>query len=221
VEAPKTFSIGEALSFAWRAASKNIGLFLVIIIMMVLLDACGVAFGVIAQEGDSHRLRLIAQVLHFAVQMPLGLWVWAGLVAASIRLASGQGIELEDFFPALGPVLRYWMGSFLWCLLVLVGTLCLVVPGILLGLQFQFVPYLMLDQGLGWQAAFERSSRMTAGEKAKLFGYAWVCLGVLLLGLLACCVGVFWALICLQIATASIYRTLLVRADAAAGKSVS
>lgn len=59
--------------------------------------------------------------------------------------------------------------------MVVVGLLFLIVPGIYLGLKYQFFGYLIVDRGMGPFEALKESGRLTEGAKTDLFVF-WLSL---------------------------------------------
>lgn len=74
-------------------------------------------------------------------------------------------------------------------------TLLFIVPGVIKGLEYFLVPYLLTENpNLSKDRAFEISKQTMEGEKWDLFVLQLSFLGWFLLGLLACCVGTYGVL---------------------------
>ncbi len=72
-------------------------------------------------------------------------------------------------------------------------SLLFVIPGIIKGYEYYLIPYLLAENpNLPKDRAFEISRRAMDGEKWKLFVLELSFIGWYLLGLLACCVGMFF-----------------------------
>ena len=83
-----------------------------------------------------------------------------------------------------------------------------LVPGIIIAMGLAFVPYLVVERGLGPIDAIKESWRITKGHKWQLFLLVLALLGINLLGLLALVVGIFVAIPVTMIAFVHAYRTL-------------
>lgn len=97
-----------------------------------------------------------------------------------------------SFSRRLGPMFwRNLWGMLLMNLKVLLWTLLFIVPGIVAGYRYYFVPYLLADDDtLTIQEAFEQSAAMTDNRKFDLFVYdlsfvGWAFLVVLTAGIAA------------------------------------
>jgi len=212
-EQPKGFLIGEALGFAWDSAVKHLGLMVGIAALLFILDLFGGGFEFVAKKADATWIKAVAEALRLTLVFPVTYWLTAGIIVIALKLVSGEEPRFEDLFPGLRKTWAYFWGSLVLGLVFVFGLLLLIVPGIILALRYGFGPYLMLDKGLPLREAFELSARMTEGQKGHLFGYGFVCLGVMIVGCCACCVGVFWSVLLVQIASVFIYRKLLAQTD--------
>ena len=83
--------------------------------------------------------------------------------------------------------------SILLGLMVMVGLLLFIVPGIWLGLKYGQAMTALVDRNCGVIEAFKCSSKITEGHKAKLMLLGSAALGIILAGLLALVVGVVFA----------------------------
>jgi hypothetical protein len=75
---------------------------------------------------------------------------------------------------------RFWQlfaGSIVYGLMVLVGLVLLIVPGILLAARYFAIPAVIMIEGAGVPAAMSRSVKLTDGSTGRtiaIFGTAWV-----------------------------------------------
>jgi uncharacterized membrane protein len=86
--------------------------------------------------------------------------------------------------------------------------LALIIPGIILSMGLAFVPYLVVDRGLGPIEAIKESWRITKGHKWQLLLLFLALLGLNLLGLVALLIGIFVTVPITMLAFAHAYRTL-------------
>ncbi len=98
--------------------------------------------------------------------------------------------------------------------MVIVGISMFVIPGVFIHLRTRFVPYLILDEGLGPMSAIRESFELTEGVALKILainagGWAGVILGVIPFGL-----GICPALILWDLTLTSLYQAVLEREEA-------
>jgi hypothetical protein len=91
-----------------------------------------------------------------------------GIFANVIRLASHRGFSLKAFLPDLPVILNYIVGMFLLTLIVGIGLLLLIIPGIVLGVKFNLVPFLIVDKQMNFLEAMKESWTLTNGHLADI-----------------------------------------------------
>ena len=110
-------------------------------------------------------------------------------------------------------VLKYLAASILLAIVVGVGLLLLIVPGIILGLMFMFTTFIVIDRGRGPIEAM-RQPPFTRGFKWQLLGLGLLLALINLGGLLALGVGLLVTVPVTLLAFAYAYRVLSSRAGA-------
>ena len=78
-------------------------------------------------------------------------------------------------------------------------------------IKFSLWPYFVVDKGLGPVRALKASSRTTYGVKAELFGFQIICMLIMILGYICLVLGVLAAYPITLVASALVYRHLLVQ----------
>lgn len=203
-ERGQAFSIEEALRFGWKTTRANLK-------PLLLLGLAGAFLGLLNQAlaspgpGDGLRglMLLFVQVLQAALVM---VWIHTALL-----LHDGQKIEWPRPSSLAGDFLTFLLTWVLYGLLVGVGLVLLIVPGVIWGLKFGFSGYLVVDKKLDPIEAFRESNRLTRGVKGRLLELALVLLGVNILGAIALGVGLFITVPTTFIAAAYVFRRLQAR----------
>ncbi len=111
----------------------------------------------------------------------------------------------EVFF---GKAFRYLLASLLYAIIVVLGFLLFIIPGIYFSLKYQFFAYFIVDKNAKVMDSFKMSAKLTDGVKGKLMGLGFASIGVMILGILALLVGIIPASIVISLATAYVYETL-------------
>ena len=205
---PKKFDISEAVQFGWDTTKSNIGFFIGLLIVMGLIEYVPDIIAVIIEE-DAPILSIIIQIASFALSMIIGM----GLIKICLRFCDGEKGEFSDLFSCYPLFFNYLIGSILYWLIILVGLILLIIPGIIWAIQFQYYSYLIIDRGLGPIDALKKSSEITKGVKWDLFVLSIV-LGVInLLGLICLVVGLFATIPTTMVAIAFVYRKLLAQTE--------
>lgn len=203
------FSIGGVLSFAWRAIWDNVALLVVLALATALVD--GVVSIIL---GDILRTQVLERLASYAVGAVIGI----GWVTILLEIADGKKPVFNDFFNRLDMFLPYLIVSVLLSLMVGIGFIFFIVPGVYLALRFGFASWSVVDRSANVGDAFGISSRITQGVKWQLFGLALASLGIIIIGAIALVVGLLVAGPMVGIAWARTYRLLMTRAGLMPGR---
>lgn len=193
--------IEYCLARAWRLTLRHFGLIVGVVLLSWVISGifsvlCDLAFGVSSwtetgQPGPGWQGRLaISQLL----QQLLGIYLGLGIVRLGLNIAGGEKASVGDLF-SQGSV--FWRGvgaTFLYYLLVVVGLIALIVPGIYLAIRFGYFQVALVDRNLGVFESFEYSSRLTKGNKWRLFLLGLLVVLIMFAGLLALVIGLLWAM---------------------------
>jgi uncharacterized membrane protein len=134
--------------------------------------------------------------------MTVGAFFTVGLLRVCLDAARGKPVRFATLFLGGDRFLAMIGLYFLMTLLIGLGFVLFIVPGIILAFGWSFAPLFVVDANLGPVAAMRASWYATAGQKGKLFGFGLLSIGVALLGLIACGIGVVPATSLLYVAWA-------------------
>jgi len=132
--------------------------------------------------------------------------LYGGYVLVLIKHFRGSVIEFDDLFDIDRRWIYYAFLAIVKGLLVLLGFLCFIIPGIYLAIRWSFAEILVLDQGMRPVEALRASSKMTEGIRWKLFALFIVVFFMNILGLLMLGVGVVVASLIATFAIIYIYE---------------
>lgn len=115
--------------------------------------------------------------------------------------------NIEDMFKGFNNSYLAALGSSLLVMIyVFVGFFLLIIPGIIWGIQYSMVPFIIADNpNCGGNEALVRSRKMMYGHKWKYFRFTLRVIGIILLGYITCGVGLLWAIPWIMVATAKFY----------------
>jgi uncharacterized membrane protein len=91
---------------------------------------------------------------------------------------------------------------------IVLGTLLLIVPGVILAFGWSMAPFYVIDAGLGPMSALRMSWGATKGQKGKLFGLAMLSAAIGFGGLFACGVGIIPAFCVVYVAWAIVFTRI-------------
>ncbi|MDA3879595.1 MAG: hypothetical protein PF436_04340 [Prolixibacteraceae bacterium] len=101
------------------------------------------------------------------------------------------------------------VASLLVTIIVIVGFILLIIPGIIAACRLFMVPYLVMDKQMGGIEAIETSWQMTRGYGFTIFGLGVTSFFIFIGGLLLLIVGVFPALILINASFATLYQAIV------------
>jgi uncharacterized membrane protein len=201
--------VGETIDRGWNTFKKWVAL---------LIGAQLVVYGVPAfmewvggvQSGDGGEPGFLMSIAIWVATVTLQL----GIVNVYMKLRDGMAAEFADLFTIFPRAWVYLVSSFISHVAIFLGLLLFIVPGIIVAIRLNFIPYLILDENIGPIAALQRSWELTRGYTLDLFLYYLLLFAINILGLIALCVGLFVSIPVTGIAVADMYRVLKERESA-------
>jgi len=197
----------------------------------------GIIYAVITSPGRTHDASNVGDVLFGDVLLGTGLFgllfsfgllgvvifayhlliagpVEYGTASAYLKAARGDKLEVKDMFAAFQ---NYWnavLANMLVGIIVLVGFILLIVPGIIFACKLAFVHYLVVDQKMEAIEAVKESWRLTNGHTWQVFLIGLMAIPISIAGLLCFGVGIFVAMMWVSLAFASLYHAVSLSAEA-------
>ncbi len=188
----KQFTYKELLTFGWNTFKQH-AWFLVALTFLYFLISFIVA--------DISVIRDIVSML-----------MSIALTAVALVLVDGHSSRYSDLlapFKTYKVTLHYFLASILYMLIVLVGLILLILPGVYLLVRLQFFAYLLVEhENMGVIESLKKSMEMTKGKFWSLFGFGLVFILINIAGFIALGVGLFITIPVTCIAYARLYRKL-------------
>lgn len=208
------FSYKEALNFGWEGVKNNlvffIGLFLLVIGLNIVPSIVGAILQAIGGKSGSFFIVLLVFVISI-IGIIIELLTSIGIFNVSLNYYDSGTVKIGDFFSKWGLIGQYVMCTLVYGVIVLIGCILLIVPGIIWSIKYQFAPLLVVDKGMGAMDAIKASGDMTSGYKWDLFIF-WIVLVVInVIGALALLIGLFVTIPISWLAYIWVYRKLLNR----------
>ncbi len=193
--------IGSCIVRAWELVKQNfwpvVGItFLVVIAMNVITQGIGLISRASMQEMINNRqinpVGVMLSLLAWTISLPVQTVFTGGLYMYYLKLIRGQEAGISDAFSgltsALGPLALLGLVQ---GLLVLLGIVPCLIPGIYLSVAWIFATPLVIDRQIGFWDAMELSRKVVSRHWFTMFALMLV-VGLLgICGLLACCIGLF------------------------------
>ena len=199
----KDVPISGAFTFGWETFRNNV-LFLVGVTIAVALINSVLEitdnYGPVEYGYFGFVIYVIAMLVNAVVEL--------GLIAIMLAFRDGRMPEFVDLFNRAPLVFHYIAATILYGVMVLVGLVFLIVPGIYLAVRFGYYGYFIVDEEVGPIEALKKSSDLTEGVRMDLFLFGALLIGLNILGLLALFVGVLVTVPMSHLACAHVFRHL-------------
>jgi uncharacterized membrane protein len=160
----KQFSRGEALQFGWDVVKNNIGFFIRLMIVVFVILVLPYANIFIKERIVSlffSIVQIVLEIILIILQM--------GLIKIALKFCDNEKSTFADLFSSYPLFFNYLIGSILYVVIIGVGLILFIIPGIILAIQFQFFSFFIVDRGLSPIEALKKSSEITKGIKWDLF----------------------------------------------------
>lgn len=207
--APKrsqSFSKKEAIDFGFDIAKKNVIFFLSVFAILII----GNILINIVQHFVTQQNQLLLVFVITIFKTIFGLVTGMGLIKISLEFVDKKKPEVSDLFYTKSLV-NYFLVSLINGIIVVLGFILLIVPGIIFSIKLQYATYLVVDKNMGVVEALKKSWEMTKGVKMNLFLLDLLFIGINILGVLALLVGLIITVPLTMVASAFVYRKLLAR----------
>jgi uncharacterized membrane protein len=208
----------RSIRYGWNKARIWVWAFLPAVLLQWVLNST-LTWRENAQGGQSLHLwwhdlgtqwqgLVIAAVVLSIVGYIVSVWIRMGVINGSVKAARGEDVTAADFFLSWKNVGRFILATLMYGLIVGVGVVLLVIPGVIRALRYSMYGHYMVTQGAGPVEALRMSATATDGHSSELFGLCFVSLGVIILGALCLVVGLVWAIPAVDIAWSAVFLEL-------------
>jgi uncharacterized membrane protein len=193
--------IGHCISRGWELVKNNfwptVGTTTLVLLLMGAINQVFGLFshsainGMIVQHQFS-PVGIFVVVLVTIISAPVYTIFTAGLFRFYLKLIRGEKAAIGDAFSGFGPQLgQLTLLSLVQIVLLLVGYLLCVIPGIYLAVAWYFAIPLVIDKGLGFWEAMELSRKLVNKHWFVVFAFLIVYGLLALAGIVACFIGIF------------------------------
>lgn len=224
----KTLDIGDLINQAWDLTKKHFPMFLLLLIL-------GQAIGSLPSYG--YYSENIMAILNDGVPMTEEEWLqhyvstsghgsiiflyivaafggsYVSLVTSRILkdAIEGKKVDLTAQLKESFNYFFFFVGAHIvYSFSMVLGLVCLILPGIYLGIRWMFVPFIAANhREIPFSEVFYRSWQMTKGHFWKLVLLGIVVVGINLVGFACCCVGLFVSCIISTMMYGLAYKALL------------
>lgn len=200
----KNFSISQCFSVGWVRFKEHPWFFIGLnLLLWVVAGISGYLTDIVYVDIEPTRslTDLLCTVFYY--------WVMFGFIALTLRAIDRETLSWDQFLKMDRRFISYVIGLLLYGVMVIIGMIAFIIPGIYLAIRYGFFWYGIIDGHKGVMESFQESARITDGVKWQLILFALASMGVIFLGMLVLGVGVLVAIPVTMLASAHLYRVLL------------
>jgi len=197
------FSINGAIKFGWQITKRHFWFFVAVIIISILLNMIPEFIAGMFEE-NARILSMILNILSWAISIVVQM----GLFKIALKFCDDEQVVISDLFSCIPLFIKYVFGAILYGLIVFVGMILLIIPGVIWAMKLQYFSYFIIDKKLGPVEALKESSRITTGIKWDVFAFCSLLIVINLIGFLCFVLGLFVTIPMTLVAYAFVYRTL-------------
>lgn len=204
-------AIGDTLSEAWNLSKGKKGtVWLGVLLYFVAYMAISLVATLVTgqsftdPQANVGAAGLIANLIILVASAPLA----AGLIMIGVKIARGEQVSGTEVFAHFDKVLPLAVGMVLMYLLMTLGFILLILPGIYLAIAYVMMLPLIVDKNLGPWQALETSRKAVTKHWFPIFGFMIVLMLLYIAGFLALVIGLIWAIPTLSIAYGILYRNM-------------
>lgn len=131
-----------------------------------------------------------------------------GVSFSYLKAARGDKLEIKNMFEAFN---NYWnavLANLLVGIIICIGFILLIVPGVIFACKLAFTPYLVVDRKMEVIEAIKGSWSMTNGHAWEVFLIGLLAIPILIAGLICFGVGVIISIMWIRMALASLYYSV-------------
>lgn len=149
-----------------------------------------------------HVVELFQTIYYFTVASVFSY----GVVSVFLKVVRKEEFVFEDIFNGFKTYSRAFLSNLLYTLIVVVGLVLLIIPGLFLACRLIFIPYLIMDKKHSVMDSIKISFYMSKGYFWTIFGMGILSFFVIILGLVLFGFGILISLVWIYTAFAVFYN---------------
>ncbi len=191
----KTFSKEAIIQEAFDILEKNLGFLFLLLFISFVIPAIPSLYIMIPFQlhPPANKAELIKAIEKFnelaMLYSPiiLTMVIWSYITMAGVfykiplNLIRKIPVKLSQMFTNFSTIIRLLLGYLLVGIIVTIGAIFLIVPGVYLSIRFQLFAFLIVDKNLGVIESLKESWRLTEGKVGNLFVLGLILMGIFFL----------------------------------------
>ena len=202
----KKIEMSKALKKGWEVVKANWKEIVLFTLVAMIVRSVP---GAVANWVD--RIGILAFLLR-AIGWVVGLWVEMRLIQAALSWHKGSMVKVsflwDDMEKDKQQFIQFMIASVVFGILVMIGMVLLVVPGVILALMMGMYAFLVVEKNMKGIDALKASKELTKGARWQLLGFGLLLLLLNMLGAVALLVGLLVTMPMSMVAGVEVYKQL-------------
>lgn len=212
---------GDSIRYGWESVKQNLGFCITASLMLVAVGLGAYLIPMVlvfaGASGDgSVGIVLIGILLMTVASVLAGAFIYMAGINLGLIFCDGRVPEYSDMRNNSSRYGQLVIGTLVYMLMVTIGSIFCVFPGIYLGIRYFFYPFLIVDQDMDAMDAIRAAGELTRESMVETFGFLLAIYVLNLVGSLLCGIGLLVTVPITMIALSYVYRVLLAGKNAAA-----
>ena len=209
-QAPQSTGIvSGSLSDGWVAFKKRPGLLIGMLIAFYILNYFSL-YLFMALTGENVQQASGGFLTFQLILAIINMTLFAGYTYTALNIIRGEQVSFATFFSGFPKILTIAVSFIIAMLIIYVGLLLLIVPGLIIAFGFSQILIMIVDMDYGPFEAIKKSWRMMRGYKFSYFLLILAMAGINLLGALALVVGLLVTIPLSYATMAAFYNRLMI-----------
>jgi len=225
VQGDYDFSIGSVLSEAWAKTNGckgvfNLSFFYYFLVVIVLMMGIGMVTAVLFSAGDmgatpdqigAGQMPAGMMIMQFAIQFGVNLIVLPmvmGLMMIGIKRSVDAPISAGMIFKYFSKMIPLFITMLMVYIMVVIGLLLLVLPGIYLMIAYYMAMPLVVEKGMSPWQAMETSRKAITHRWFSVLGLFIVMAIIVSISVIPLGIGLIWTVPMMMMAFAILYRNM-------------
>lgn len=196
------FTISEVLQASWAALKSQIWILVGLFIGFTILS--GVFSLLLAPAMTSYTAMIIGNLIFCAISLVFTL----GYMKNLFQTLDGDEPQFSAYGQQASKIGTYFVAGLIYGILVFIGTIFLIIPGIYISLRLQFFMPFIVEENAGITDSLKKSWDITKDQVLPLLILMLVIIGISILGIILFGVGMFIAFPLVMLMQCYVFRKL-------------
>ncbi len=203
----QSFLIDEAVHFGWGITKRNFLFFVGILLLILGIQLVDFLSALLFDLTDSFLGTLGELIVSLGVVV-IGVIIGMGIIKVALNFCDNKENSFATLFSQYKLFFVYFLASVLYFIIVFLGIILLIIPGVYLAIRFIFFEYFIIDKKMGIVESLKESWKITQGKFWGVFAFSAALIALNILGALALLVGLLVTIPISIVAWAFVYRRI-------------